>query len=517
MPFFDFHVHPTMKSLFTDAPNKLSPWEKLNTRMIPDLLRCCTEFKYILQSQASLTQLWYNECRLICVALHVPERNMLNNNLILGQADGKLKNYLNKEKILKIISGELSPYQVIINDDLKTLFDAKQFGIEDRQVVALNNAADYDETRKDTIYVVFSIEGCHTLSSSLVKLDVAEIISRLTDLAKQVPLIAVNLTHLEQSVLCNHAFGMLFIANEAFKPKGFGLSAGGMAVIKHCYTQKIAIDLKHMSLGARQQLYGLRKSAEFLPINQPLLCTHAGFTGISYSQIPDYIYNVKAMESKGYTLLYQGKPWLNCKGIRPSFNSSSINLYDEDILQILKSDGIIGISLDKRILGYIDPDGKLLADQDQFALEIEYISVKEHAFFFTSNKTGGAFGEGRCIENSEVGEAGRVNPGLEEYHLRHFMAHIIHLIKVVQNDGYSLAKALQQVCIGSDYDGLINPVWVCDTVDEFVYFKERFEKSFLQFARDCNVMMPDDFDTTKFAMGLFYENGKNFVLQRLTG
>lgn len=517
MPFFDFHLHPTMKSLFTDVPNKFSPWEKLNTRMIPDLLRCCTEFKYILQSQANLSQLWYNECRLVCIALHVPEKSMLNNDLILGQADGTLQKYLNKEKILKIISGEITPYDLIVNDDLKTLFNNNEFGVADKKVVALTNPANYDEQRKDLIYVVFSIEGCHTISSSLTTIKSDEIKDRVDELSKQIPIIAINLTHLEQSPLCNHAFGAQFISNEIFKPTGRGISLEGVDVIKHCYERKITIDIKHMSVGARQQLYTLRNSGEFMSINQPLICTHAGFTGISYSQIPDFIYSAKPFARKGYTLIYHGKPLLICNGTRPSFNASSINLYDEDILSILKSHGIIGLSLDKRILGYADQDGKRTSDQERFALEMEYISAKEHAVFFTKKVSGEAFTKGRCIEITEIRETGPVNPGMEDYHLRHFMAHIIHFIHVVQKDNYDLSTALRQLCIGSDYDGLINPIWVCDTADELVYFKERVEKFFIQFSAECDVHLPQWFDIKKFSNQLFYENGKNFVLKHLMG
>ena len=39
--------------------------------------------------------------------------------------------------------------------------------------------------------------------------------------------------------------------------------------------------------------------------------------------------------------------------------------------------------------------------------------------------------------------------------------------------------------------------------------------AFVQFAKDCHVKLPGDFNIKSFSNQLFYENGKNFVLSRL--
>jgi microsomal dipeptidase-like Zn-dependent dipeptidase len=516
MPFFDFHIHPTLKSLFSDRPQKLSPWEKLDTRMIPDMLRWCTEFKYILQSQANLNQLWYNECRLICVALYAPEENLLNNDLIYGQADGKMKVYLNKAKLNKMIKGTIAPYDLLVKDDLQTLLNPQDFDITDKKIVPLFKSQDYDETKADTIYVVFSVEGCHSLASTMLsKISKDDVIRNLDDLTSKIPVLAINLVHMERSSLCNHAYGMQFLKHEQFKPVGMGLSSDGAKIAEHCYRKNIMIDVKHMSLMARLQLYNLRNSPSFAGINQPLICTHAGFTGISMKRIPEFVYKMNNYPSKGYGVMYLGKPWLSCRGTRPSFNTSSINLFDEDIEAILKSGGMIGLSLDKRILGFADPEGHQLANQDTYPLEVEFFSMKERQYFQDKEKFSIAFEKGNCIENLEVSEAGPVNPRLGDYHLRHFMAHIIHLIKVAEKAGININQCLKQVCIGSDFDGIINPVWICDTTDELVYFKERFEKCFVLFSKDCKVALPNGFNIREFTEDLFYRNGKDFVMRRL--
>jgi microsomal dipeptidase-like Zn-dependent dipeptidase len=517
MPFFDFHIHPTLKSMFSEGPQKLSPWQKLDIRKIPNLLRWCSEFQYILQSQSNLAQLIYNECNMVCIALYAPERGMIDNELILGQADGSLGVYMNKARIKKMISSQLQPYRDVLADDLNTLTNEGLFGITDREIVFLDDPAKYDPASTNKLYVVFSVEGCHTFTSSLRKFDVNEILRNLDDLRSKVPLISINLTHIEQSKICNHAFGMLFINNDVFRPTGKLISAEGFQIVQHCYRNNILIDIKHMSLGARDQLYRVRQSADFANINQPVVCTHAGFTGISTSEIPDYILDYRQFQ-KGYVLLKNGKPAKYGRFMRPSFNASSINLYDEDIMAILNSGGIIGLSMDKRILGFQESKGNANADPN-FPFEPEYISFLERDYFFTREEVGHAFLEGKCIEWTEVENAGTVNPLAADYHLRHFMAHIIHLIVVAQRNQYDVNKALSQVCIGSDFDGIINPVWCCDTVDELTYFKEAFERQFPDFASECanenGVRLPAGFDIRRFSNQLFFENGKNFVLDRV--
>ena len=518
MPFFDLHLHPTLKSLFSDAPAKLSPWQKIDTRKIPPLLRCCSEFEYILQTQSALSQLIYNECKIVCVALYSPERAMLDNDLLLGNADGPLGVYLNSEKIKKIINSTLEPYDLLKNDDLQTLLHPEMFGVTDRKVVPLWKESDYKGDDK-TLYVVFSVEGCHSLSSALNKFDVSEIIENLDDLRKTVPLVSLNITHLEQSALCNHAFGIQYISGDAFKPTGNGIAPDGVTILKHCYENNIMVDIKHMSLGSRKQLYALRNTPEFKNINQPVICTHAGFTGISFNDIPDYILTSRNFPAKKFAFVSQGKPVLYGAAPRPSFNASSINLYNDDIMQVLNSGGIIGLSLDKRILGFHEATGEIL-EREVYATEVEYISLQETEHFFTKQITGEAFVNEDCIEWAEVidgqGPVAFGNPKITDYHLQHFMAHILHFYVVVQTNAYDIDKAFTQICIGSDYDGIINPVWICDTVDELIYFKNSFEKEFVRFAKDCGVGLPQNFDINKFADQLFFENGKNFIFERLS-
>ena len=521
MPFFDFHIHPTLKSLFSENDatgqfKKYSPWTPLDKSKIPFLLKCCTEFPLILQSQGNLAQLAASDCNLVCVALYIPEKDMLTADLLEQSSKGPLGTYLQKHKMDTILNG--NPYQILRTDDWPTLTDAVQFGISNKKVKPVKQRSDYDENDSSTIHVVFSVEGCHTLSSLLQNFDVDTIINNIDDLRSNVALLSINLTHMEQSPLCNHAFGMQFLSNEGFRPTGFKIEDDGIRVLKHCYENKILVDVKHLSLGSRQHLYELRRSPEFAAINQPIVCTHAGFTGISVKEIPDYLFSVRNFSKKGYTVFWQGKPVKYGQRPRPSFNASSINLYDEDILEILQSGGMIGLSMDKRILGY-QPFERESNGRDDFPLETEYISNKEQNIFLGSGrvKISKAFGDmnDKVIEWDEIDEGGVVDPKMSEYHLKHFMAHIVHVVVLAQKHNYDVMTALNQLCIGSDYDGLINPVWFCETANSLEHFKSELEENFVSFVNDCNVHLPAEFDMKSFSKKLFFENGRDFVLNRL--
>ena len=522
MPLFDFHVHPTLKCMFSETDAKTSPWVDIDVKKIHWLLRWCTEFSYILGSQTNLRQLSSDGPDIICAAIFVPERGMTNNKLILKQAEGTLQTYLNPVRLKKINTESLKPYPDLVKEDLDVLLNAERFGIAGKKVKILSKQTPYNPDDKSSVYIIFSVEGCHSLSSTLDKSRISkdEIIKNIDEIADKYPLVSVNVTHLEQYPFCNHAYGIQFITNEDFRPTGNRISDDGLAIIRHCYARDIMIDIKHLSLASRRMLIeDVRNRPDFLPILQPLICTHAGFTGLSYKDIPDYMIDFNKVRRKNYSYILWAKRKLynTLNGLMTAFNPSSINLYDEDIMAIVRSGGMIGLNLDKRILGYTEPDGRPAA-MDDFAFDEEYISNAEKGVYLTKRRVGTMVNDFNCITMQEVLEGGEVNPELAQYHLCHFMSHVLHFIRVVQNAGnYDIQQALTQICIGSDFDGLINPVRCCMTVMEINTLKNSFRDNFMFYVRENRelVTLPPGFDIDRFTEQLFFENGKNFILNRL--
>ena len=82
---------------------------------------------------------------------------------------------------------------------------------------------------------------------------------------------------------------------------------------------------------------------------------------------------------------------------------------------------------------------------------------------------------------------------------------------------YDINKALTQICIGSDFDGLINPVGCCMKATEYNSLKNDFKDTFMSYAKANKeaVTLPEGFNIEKFTEQLFFENGKNFITSRL--
>lgn len=504
--------------MFSEPGSKTSPWVDIDTTKIHWFIRWCSEFKYILNSQSNLQQVFDSKVNIACIAIYVPDPAMTQDSLIVRQAEGTLSAYLNPARIAKINSGQLKPYPDLVHEDLfEVLLKPQRFGIGNKKVIPLTKAASYKENDVNTLYVVFSIEGFHSLSGTAKKQDIQlnNVLQNLEDLRnKGIPVISVNLTHLEQYPFCNHAYGILFVNSPAFKPTGNRVSNDGVAIIKHCYQRRILVDIKHASLGARRMIIeDIRHRPDFTQINQPLVCTHAGFTGLSYQDIPDYVLETKKEAASSY--IKWAKPDKYFYQNHIAFNPSSINLYDEEIAAILHSNGMIGLSLDKRVLGFTEADRRPKYAQE-LSFEEEYVSNSELGYFLWRNY-GAKANSNFCITNKDVADGGMVNPNVSFYHLKHFMAHVGHLIFVANKYNYSVQKALQQVCIGSDFDGMINPVWCCNTIKDFHSLEMAFTRYFPFFlkANKNAISLPFQLNIKKVARQLFYENGKNFVLERI--
>ena len=521
MPFFDLHVHPTLKSMLTTRAAKANPWLLLDIKKISWFIRWCTDFKNILGSQCNPAQLIASDCNLVCIALFVPERGITESKLMNRQAlKTGLRAYINPERLEEINSGALRPYPDLVKEDLAVLTNPDQFGIHDKEVILLLPGVTYKPEDNSSLYVAFTVEGCHTLSSTLDRNAISheDVLSNLDDLCREHPVISLNLTHLEQYPFCNHAYGILFVTTDHFKPSGKEISADGIEIIRHCYNRNILIDMKHMSLGARRKLIeDVRLRPDFAALNQPVICSHAGFSGLSYNDIPDYI-QYQPVSGKDYSYLLWNKP--KKYGTYPTvtaFNPCSINLYDEDIMAILHSGGIIGLSLDKRILGFSDADSRPVAISET-TFEEEYISNAELNYFISRKPLGQKMNEHYCITTGEVLAGGVVNPDASFYHLCHFMSHLLHLVKVAGDNGYDVQKALTQVCIGSDFDGFINPVWCCRNVTALQVFKAELIRYFPGYAKNNRdvVSLPEGFNIKVFAEQLFFENGRDFLMNRLS-
>ena len=141
----------------------------------------------------------------------------------------------------------------------------------------------------------------------------------------------LTLAHMYNNFLVGHATSYSGMSAELFDQRmglNEDISGLGHEVIKKLLTRgenerRILIDVKHMSLKSREQFYDLRRNY-FKDV--PIIFSHGAVTGLSKNNVP------QPFESDSD---YHKKRFLS---------SMSINLFDEDIETIIRSDGIIGLA-----------------------------------------------------------------------------------------------------------------------------------------------------------------------------
>jgi microsomal dipeptidase-like Zn-dependent dipeptidase len=205
----------------------------------------------------------------------------------------------------------------------------------------------------------------------------------------------------------------------------------------------------------------------------------------------------------------------------PAFNASSINLFDEEIAWIVNNDGIIGISMDRRIIGYVDKfddtptgtrDGVFVVDREYFSKD-EWLSLN-----LEGKKLGKRLSEDDCVTMNDLEESAEDSiPARNEYFFDHILLHLKHYFQVCVNAGIPITKAQHQITFGSDFDGLINPFLNLDTVQEMAALKKYIKMNFkiyLKGLRDSK-KWANELNVDEFVEDLFYDNGYEFVKSRL--
>ncbi|MCW3465671.1 hypothetical protein [Chitinophaga nivalis] len=328
-------------------------------------------------------------------------------------------------------------------------------------------------------YLVFSIEGGHNLSDVPVRGTAMSRTPELNLLQLQertdVDFLCMNLCHLSyipEQPLGGFAQGLnkqaqIAFSSEDFMPKaGLGLTELGKKVIRQALThptRPVLIDVKHMSVYTRLHYYRFREQL----INEdpaverlPIISSHTGFT---FSSIQNYLQQKKfrsAVGTENGTTVCVVEPENKKIGRTDDLINSglfsnpwSINLFEEEITTILESKGMIGISLDQRILGA----EKIIDSNRGQYFDGEYVAREEWEKLFRDGQLPGPEGLGQKD----------IAPSRAERHIMLLCMHIVYAVRV----GYASLTWLpdtspwQHICIGSDFDGLINPINRLDNIN----------------------------------------------------
>jgi microsomal dipeptidase-like Zn-dependent dipeptidase len=407
MPVFDAHIHPTFKPYLSDGKKHI--WEEL-----PGVS--------FLKSQGSMSQMKKGSIELAVVALFPIERAF--STRILIQLVGSVLDPFDKDKLNDIMAKD---YFDMIWEELKTIETAPRKD----EFNVLKKMSDFEAGK---INMVFSLEGAHGL---LGKRSFEENLLKLKQ-SQDYRFFCLNLTHLAQADFANHAFGSkMFKGNDEFKPNGNGITEDGYKVIKLALNkskgQRILIDIKHMSLLARKQYYKYLEGKKI-----PLLASHASVTGMSWNDIHKYVDGACVVDEEFVEVKYKA-----VRGIGDTrFNPWSINLYDEEIIKIIESDGLLGLNLDQRIQGHAKLKG-------------EYYSIREFRHVVNTKQLQIRLKDFSLVDPPEE-KAFNVKK-----HLRYLSNTILHIVRIGGE------KAWNHICFGSDFDGMINPLNCCQTAEEY--------------------------------------------------
>lgn len=382
---------------------------------------------------------------------------------------------------------------------------------------------------KNKVNLFFVVEGCHSLVNSSLdfmpgsatrQFPPAEILRNLDQVLAQVPVLSVNLTHLQPSNLCNHAFGIQLTQSQPFYPQGNGLADEGRQVVQGLFDRGVNVDVKHMSIKSRMDLYAEIDNGRYRNPRH-LHCTHAGFTGIAFRDWPGYVFHSLDAGNDFYLELAKPMQTRNnpSRPGAPAFNLSTINLFNEEIAWIVQHGGMIGLSMDRRILGYVDPhdDNPVGRRADSgFYVDKEFFSKAEWSALGLGNRVGYLVNEDECVTEAEMQEnLGRGLQARHEYYYAHVLLQLKHFLQVCVDAGVELSEAQKHIAIGSDYDGMINPFSNIASVEDLPELRQYLLSDFgvyLNSLRDAEKWC-GKLDVAAFVEGLFYENGYRYLKQ----
>lgn len=206
--------------------------------------------------------------------------------------------------------------------------------------------------KSKSIAMILTIEGGHSFGTDTASF---ETYVKRVDTIKQEwehPVFFVTFAHHFYNFLCGHAHSIpdigrwLFNQDEGLKS---GFTDEGWKVIRKLLAldrdnkpssmegYRILIDLKHMNAKSRQEYYNNIVNPCFDEGDViPVIASHCGYSGR------------KTLDEHIKKLSEEKDEYFDETGL---FNAWNINMCDEDIKMIFKTNGLFGLSFDQRILG----------------------------------------------------------------------------------------------------------------------------------------------------------------------
>ena len=452
--YIDLHCHPALKPYgksFKYHPSKQNHLNSGRKNSIwhyspPNFLerqvnKILTLTKF---SQTDLTALAKANCTIVVISLYPFEKHFLKEkmwgfkfvsdilvNLAAGVSQRRIDHIRNHNSYFQDLLDEYAYYKQLHNFAQKIDNITYTYRLVRNFSDIKDNIKTSTETRK-IISLVPTIEGAHALETGLNKdINTANEATVLNHL-KQVKNwehkpVFITLAHHFYNEICGHARSINIGAIKDNQDRGINsdITDLGFKVIEQLLdntnNKRILIDIKHMSTTARKTYYNLLET-EYKDEKIPIIVSHGAANGRR---------SIDEWSVKDFPL-------------SDHFNAADINFYDDEIIRIAKSNGLIGLQLDERRIA-----GKK--------------AIRRSRIYFPNKRK-------RLENKSEL-----------------IWNQIQHCAQVINASPDNLF-CWGTLSIGSDFDGIVNPIkglWTCEYVEDIkpylikkaeVYLKNNADK-----------------------------------------
>ncbi len=353
-PIIDLHCHPTMKPfgysfnecIASKNQSEMScPWHDTKEGMGAAFIKDVTGIAPF--RQADFNTLNKGNVKIVCCSLYPLEKGffvehddvkefLLRYVTALGKSRieniRSHKNYFENLKTEYEYLKSLVGQTINFNGEDHTYFIAKKYS--DIETFLTNDPP-------NIIINIITIEGAHVFNSGIAsglanenkfKAKNSEVLQNVQTVKdwEYRPLF-ITMAHHFYNELCGHARSLSLGKgagvsqelgiNTGFTPLGFEVID---ALLDNINGKRIYIDIKHMSRASRKTYFNLLKT-KYKNEDIPVIVSHGAVTGFKN-------------ESEEETF----------KGAAGFFRTDDINFYDEEIIEVAKTNGVFGLQLDER-------------------------------------------------------------------------------------------------------------------------------------------------------------------------
>lgn len=447
----DLHCHPFTKpygrSFQTTKPGKASTrrndkncaWHQSPPSITDRLMQRTLGITKFTQSD--FTSLAWGEVRCVCASLYSVEREFTDLN-VLGESEfadivANIASSLSLKRI-QYIQNNLDYFKDLIGEyEFMKELHQKEYDIPGGKFkyIIVKNFGElefYVSSEKESdeiknIYIIVTIEGMHDLISRADQpIDEVSLLHNI-DIIKnwEYKPFFMTFAHHFYNKLCGHARTMYGFPMNVLLNQKVGMDEGftevGWKALKKLIDnqdgKQIHIDIKHMSVISRKAYIKFLKeeyTEDYKKLKYPIIISHGACNGKMNDMNPVFTPGLEKTAARMFP--------------------EDINFYDDEILEMARSGGIIGLQLDER----------------RIATQAYIRSLRTNE---SRNK--------RMHSNSKM--------------IWNNIQHIVQLLDM--NDMF----AWKYMAIGSDFDGMIDPInlfWTSEEMDDLLQFTERHAENY---------------------------------------